>query len=152
MPFVYLDTCVFIGGFETAGPMATSLREFFVELQKHPFFAVTSELTIAELLAPIKHAAAMTMEERRNLYIPLIDDGAFIEMRPVTRSILLATAPLRVQHPQRLPDAIHIATALEAGCGFFLSQDRDARRLPPSLTWVGMNSAGIATVLEALRA
>lgn len=152
MPHVYLDTGVFIHAFEVAGLQSDRLKGFFADLQRFPYKAATSEITLAELLAPIKAAGAMTLNERRDLYLPLFDDGAFIALTPVSRSVLLQTALLRQSHPQRLPDAIHMATALEIGCRFFMSPDADARRLPPPLTWLRPDAHGIATVLKALDA
>ena len=152
MPLAYLDTGVFIHAFELAGPRTELFRNFFAGLARCPFKAITSELTLAELLAPIKAAGAMTIEERQDLYRTLFDEGAFIALTPVSRAILMRTAPLRQSHPQRLPDAIHIATAIETGCQFFMSPDTDARRLPPSLTWVRPERDGIVTVLKALDA
>ncbi|WP_158811659.1 type II toxin-antitoxin system VapC family toxin [Beijerinckia sp. L45] len=152
MPLVYLDTGVFIHAFEFAGPRPGLFRDFFADLARYPLEAVTSELTLAELLAPIKAAGAMTIEERQDLYLPLFDEGAFIALRPISRTVLLRTAPLRQSHPQRLPDAIHIATAVETGCHFFMAPDTDARRLPPALTWIRPDPDGIATVLKALDA
>jgi predicted nucleic acid-binding protein len=152
VPLAYLDTAVFIHAFETAGSQAGALQVFFGHLTRYPFGAVTSELTLAELLAPIKAADAMTIEERQDLYLPLFDEGAFIALISISRAILLRTASLRQSYPQRLPDAIHIATAVEAGCRFFMSPDMDARRLPESLTWVRPDPDGIATVLKALDA
>ena len=152
MPLVYLDTSVFIHAFETVGPRTHIVRDFFDELERLRVLAVTSELTLAELLAPIKAAGAMTLDERRDLYLPLFDDGEFIELKPVSRAILLRTATVRQAHPQRLPDAIHIATAIETGCQFFMSPDTDARRLPSLLKWIEPDAAGIDAVLKALDA
>lgn len=52
---------------------------------------------------------------------------------PVDRSILVAAARLRAQLTLRLPDAIHVATALAADCELFVSNDRRVR-LPDSMT------------------
>ena len=150
MALVYLDTGVFIRGFELAQPEAGDVRAFFGVLKTKPQVALTSELTIAELLAPIKTSHAMSIEERRALYLLLFDDGNFIALQPIERAILLKTASLRQAHPQRLSDAIHMATTLNTGCRFFMSPDRDARRLPFPLEWVEPNAAGIGTVMDAL--
>ena len=148
---LYLDSCIFIAGFETSGPIAASVRRLLKALATKPGVAVTSELTFAEVLAPTKRIV-MTVAERTNIYVPLIDEGGFIRAIPVSRSILMRTTTLRQDHPQRLPDALHIATALEARCRFFMSSDRDANRLPDCLRRVTPTSPDIDLVLAAIDA
>lgn len=94
----------------------------------------------------------MSIAERQSLYLSLFDDGNFIRLIPVSRSILLSTVELREHFPQRLPDAIHVATALDTGCQHFVSYDRDARRLPGSLEWVVPDDATVSRLLTALDA
>ena len=50
--------------------------------------------------------------------------SAWLAMVPVSRTILIDAARLRANSGLRLPDAIHVATAVAAGCPIFLSNDR----------------------------
>jgi predicted nucleic acid-binding protein len=43
---------------------------------------------------------------------------------PIDRSILVDAAHYRARLGIKLPDAIHVATAVAAGCEIFLSNDR----------------------------
>jgi predicted nucleic acid-binding protein len=46
---------------------------------------------------------------------------------PVERAILLRAARLRCELHLKLPDAIHVASAVAAGCDLFLSNDHRLR-------------------------
>jgi len=150
VPLVYLDTNVFIRGFEYEGSEAHAVQQLVNRLKEAPKAAVTSELTLAELLAPSKQANAIPFADRLELYGGLLIWSGFIDLRPVSRAILLETAALRHQWSYKLPDAIHVASAVDARCKFFMSNDKDTRRLPPGLHSMPANQAGVETVLEAL--
>jgi predicted nucleic acid-binding protein len=56
---IYIDTNVFIRAFESAAAANAPLEELFGGLKARPRAAVTSELTLAELLAPSKQKDAI---------------------------------------------------------------------------------------------
>jgi predicted nucleic acid-binding protein len=68
---------------------------------------------------------------------------------PISRDILYETAELRKITPLKLPDAIHLATAIAAHCAFFLSRDRDFKRLPERMELVLPTAEGFSRVLRA---
>jgi len=147
-PKIYLDTNVFIYAFEGDPNEVRHLLIFFEFLQFHDGLAMTSELTLAELFASSREHH----HSRRIVYENLLIGEEFIELRPVTRSILIETADLRKQHRLKLPDAIHVVTALQGQCRYFLSADRDGRRLPGEMMHVQPTAEGIQNVMESLRA
>ena len=151
-PVCYLDTNVFIGAFEGPLDQTSQLANLFKHFRSSPKSAITSELTIAELLAP--SASSLPKEMKARLYLGLLVWSDFIDLKPITRDVLLETTELRQHAPQKmkLPDAIHIATAIRAQCAFVMSADRDYRDLPMAMVWVRPDAAGIATVLKALDA
>ena len=54
-----------------------------------------------------------------------------MRVEPITEAVLRRGAQLRAAAPTlRTPDAIHAATALEAGCAMFLTNDTDFRTVP----------------------
>ena len=82
---------------------------------------VTSALTLGELLpVPLrKQDHTLVQFYRELLTIPSV-----LEVAPVSLAILDAAAVLRSQTNLKLPDAIHLATALDTGCRFFVTNDQ----------------------------
>ena len=78
---------------------------------------VTSELTLAEVLPKAS-------DVQRRGYLGMIVWSQIFELRPVSRDILIETAEYR-EHAgmPKLPDAIHVVTAIRAGCRTVLSAD-----------------------------
>jgi predicted nucleic acid-binding protein len=144
-PFIY-----FIDGDETT---ARSLLAFFEFIKEKPNCAVTSELTLAEVLAKARPDA------RRN-YFNLIVWSNLFQLHPVTRDILIDTADYRratqstrpdgTKKAVPLPDAIHVVTARSARCRAFLSADAGLR-LPEEIELFEPNDAGISKLLYSIR-
>jgi predicted nucleic acid-binding protein len=149
---IHLDTNVFIRAFEGIPSEVRHIRALFEELQMHPGTGVTSELTLAELLAPVERPGAKPLHLKRRFYLNLIAWSRFIDLRPTTRSIWLETADLRRHAHFKLPDAVHVVTAVQTHCRFFISNDRRVNNLPQGLSPIRPDESGIAVILEALRA
>lgn len=120
----YLDSNVVMEIVETRCPLSAPQFSLISDMDAGNAFAVTSELTIAEcLVKPFAdgddHAAAM--------FLAFLDGRASLRTLPVGRDILLHAAHLRTTTRLKLPDAIHMATALDAGCTAFITNDRDFR-------------------------
>lgn len=147
MARLYLDTNVFIRAFEAGPDLAGPARLLFTELEQRPGRAITSELTIAELLAPVKLEGSMAVADKLTLYDAFFARGS-IELAPVSRDVLRQTALLRQDFSQKLPDAIHIVTALQTGCLHLMSSDKDAKRLLPSMIRLLPDAAGVAHALQ----
>lgn len=122
-PVAYLDANIFIDFLEGETGLAEAARELLVAFESCDAFFVTSELTLAEVLA-----SARLTPELRALYLELLIDRPSIRLAPVTREILIAAADLRRKTGQRLPDAIQAVTAIDQACAFLLSRDRDMNK------------------------
>ena len=124
---VYLDTHVLIYAFEDDpkfGPVARDVLQAAVAASLLP---VTSALTIAEVLVvPIRKRDTAAIA----LYEAFLGDAEKIEVVPIDTSVLRSAAELRASTKLKLPDAIHVATALRHGCTAFVSEDR--RIKPPA--------------------
>lgn len=84
---------------------------------------VVSAIAVAEVLAgPLKAGnEALAGRYRRAL--------AAWQIVPVDVELAILAARLRAAHGLRLPDAIHAATAISAGCVALVTLDRDFSRL-----------------------
>jgi predicted nucleic acid-binding protein len=149
---LYLDTNVFIYLVEGPPERVDPLKELFRELHNRRGFAVTSELTLAEILAPASAPGALSLAAKLPLYRSLIVLNPAITLLPVSRDVLFGTAELRMTTRHKLPDAIHVVTAIQSQCRFFMSNDGDAKKLPPGVTRLHPDATGVATILAELHA
>lgn len=118
---VYLDTNVFIMAFENAGARSDHAWWLLRAIEDGEMAAVTSEMTLAEILVkPIE----VGDEPLSASYQAILTSSPVMDVRAVTRSVLIEAAEIRAHRPSiRLPDAVHLATARAGGCSFFISND-----------------------------
>lgn len=127
---VYLDSNVFIAAIETQGLVRDLLvRLLTLESRRLPAPLVTSELSRAEaLVAPFRSGGSLVQT-----YIRLIRSTHVLETIPVVSFVLTDAALLRAVYPSlKLPDAIHVATAIGTGCDILLSNDGRLRTIESS--------------------
>lgn len=124
-PRVYLDSNVFITAMETPGAYSDHAWWILEAVDEGTLAAVTSEITIAEVLVkPIQLGDSALIAGYHEMMTP---DSHF-EVMPIRRDILVSAAQLRAQRRSiRLPDAIHIATALASSCPYLVSDDQRLR-------------------------
>ncbi|MBS7540489.1 type II toxin-antitoxin system VapC family toxin [Ancylobacter lacus] len=121
VPRVYLDSNVFITAFENAGARSDHAWWLLHAIEAGQIAAVTSEITLAEILVKPIEAGD---DELAESYQAMLTSGPVMEVLPVARGILVGAAGIRARRPAiRLPDAIHVATARSAGCTHFISND-----------------------------
>ncbi|MBW6423563.1 PIN domain-containing protein [Rhizobium sp. XQZ8] len=120
---IYLDTNIFIAAFETNDNLSENLLELvsIATRQSQPRF-VTSEMTLAELLVvPFRRNDTRLI----TLYGRILTTSPWLDVQPATRAIFSTAATLRAAVPSRkLPDAVHLATAILSGCTHLLSSDK----------------------------
>jgi predicted nucleic acid-binding protein len=124
----YLDANVFIELVEGALELVEQASALLRIGQGRDGLFATSELTLAEVLA----GAKVSPRERR-LYMNLIVWSPAITLVPVSRYILMETADLRKYTSHKLPDAIHVVSALRQNCRFIVSRDKDMKKLPAGM-------------------
>ena len=151
--FVHVDANPFIYAFEGEESLAVALNGLFAFFGKHPGMALTSELTLAEVLPKAR------VPDLRRGYLELMVSSGIFELKPITQSILLETADYRratmVTLPDgrqimpKLPDAIHVVTAMRSGCRILLSTD-SRLKVPAGMRVVEANEAGITELVREL--
>jgi predicted nucleic acid-binding protein len=147
---VYLDTNAFRDLIEGEPAISAPAQAMFDVLRKRPGLDVTSELTLAEILAPSK--GRKLPPHLRRLYLDLLVWGRFVDLQPVSRGVLLETVSLRATKATsslKLLDAIHLVTAIRSGCRFFVSRDRGIR-VPSGMQRVESDPSSVTGIVEAL--
>jgi predicted nucleic acid-binding protein len=145
---IYLDANVFISAYESRGPRSDSAWAILEAVEKGEFSAVSSELTLAEIMVgPIRDGD----DKLSSHYHEMFRSGEHFLVAPIERDVLLEAAALRgVVGSLRLPDAIHVATARLQECKFIVSDDR---RLPtaPGLIFVRIGRDAVRSMKERER-
>ncbi|MBB3655802.1 putative nucleic acid-binding protein [Rhizobium sp. BK650] len=123
---IYLDTNIFIMAFERRDETSDRLAQLLAagDTDVEPKF-VTSELTLSELLVtPYRQNDDSLIDT----YEGLILTSSWLEVLPVAPPTLRYAAVLRSQYGSlKLPDAIHLSTAIGANCSHILTDDRGIR-------------------------
>jgi predicted nucleic acid-binding protein len=147
---VYLETNFFIKAVEGTVEASIPPKKLIEVLRVRPGMAVTSEITLAETLAPPRRADALPLHIKRRAYLDLIVWSGFVTLIPVSRDILIETADLRSVARLKLPDAIHLVSAIRGKCGYLVSNDGDFNKLPEGMARVKPDENGIDGLLRAL--
>ena len=117
---VYLDTNVFIYALEGHDRFAAAARAVLQAVCQNPSCSFTSELTLAEVLVhPLKHRNTNFAGNYREL----LTDQSKLTLVPISRHTLIEAAGLRASTSVKLPDAIHMATALLSQSQIIVTQD-----------------------------
>lgn len=149
---IYFDANAFIYAIEGVDEISVLLHSLFATLRHQARSARTSGFTLAEVLPKAN------LVQRRSYFTLILHSGLF-DLLPVTRDILIETADYRknLARPPfdarrsmpKLPDAIHVITAVHGGCDTFVSFDRGLK-LPVGLDRVGLEDGHLAQLVQDL--
>ena len=120
---VYLDTNIFIYAVEeptSVSQYSGFIKELFKYIDNGEITAITSELTLAEILV----GTYTESPELIGIYDELITDSDFLQVFCVDREILKQSALLRSQRKISLADAIHVATAIQNNAHIIITNDK----------------------------
>lgn len=118
---IYLDANIWIYALEGFPAFSQDLTIFFQAIDQGNLTAVTSELSLAEVLVkPIQNQN----NSQQATYKQAISSSKNLFVIPVGREILFTAAQLRATTTLKLPDAIHAATALSSQCSTLLTNDQ----------------------------
>jgi predicted nucleic acid-binding protein len=120
---VYLDANPLIYTVEKHPVYGPLLQPLWRAAQARTLEVITSELTLMEtLVGPLKNSdTALERAYERALL------GTDVRLLPITQAILREAAQLRATTKLKTPDALHAATAQQAGCALFITNDTDFR-------------------------
>ena len=117
MGAVFLDACVLIYAVEGPAETQVRLRTFFRDPSRT---WASSELVRFEVLSGALRKPEPELVAR---HAALLSDLSCV-FHPISRSVAERAAALRASHRLKPLDALHVATALVAGCTHFATNDR----------------------------
>jgi predicted nucleic acid-binding protein len=123
---VYVDTSPVIYSVEKVAPYAAVVDPLWDAMELGAIQVATSELTLLEaLVVPFKQNDVYLIAAFENI----LTDTA-LSLISIDLAILRSAARLRAITNLKTPDSIHAATALDAGCNLFITNDAAFRRVP----------------------
>ena len=121
---IYLDTSGFIYSVERIEPYRAFLEPMRRQAQAGQFTIVSSDLVVLEtLVKPLRKGDTVVELLFRALF-----DANEVRLIPTTRPLWEEAARLRARTGLKTPDALHAASALQAACTLFITNDDDFRR------------------------
>ncbi|GAB4516736.1 MAG: hypothetical protein OHK0046_22570 [Anaerolineae bacterium] len=123
---IYIETAPLIYFVEENPQYVEKMEAVLKYIEQQEINAFSSVIILPEVLKrPLQEQRHDLAREYRKI---LIDSQQF-QLLPVTLSIAEQSAALRARYNLRTPDALHVATALNAGCDAFLTNDGGIRRV-----------------------
>lgn len=120
-PPLYFDTNIFIYTIEGHEHYLNLLEQLFNFVFENELIVVTSELTLAEcLVKPIKDGNKKAIDT----FTTHIRSNDVLKVKSISRKILVDSATIRAELNLKLPDAIHVATAIDQDCKTFITNDK----------------------------
>jgi predicted nucleic acid-binding protein len=117
-PFIYFA--------ERRSGYVAKMRAVFQRVTDGEVAVVASTITLTETLAkPLREKA----DDLVAAYRAMLGETPGVLLQPVDSATADRAAGLRARYNLKTPDALHVATAIEAGCDAFLTNDRDLRRV-----------------------
>jgi predicted nucleic acid-binding protein len=123
---ILLDTSVWIYHFEQNPEFCEAAGSVIEQLEAGRFQGIASELTLLELIVkPLQ----LGRQDAADDYETLLSYFPNLTLEPITRAILLEAAALRARYRLRTPDAIQLATGLNAGATLAITNDEGWRHV-----------------------
>lgn len=124
---VGLDTAPLIYFIEQNETYLELVHAFFEAMSQGEFQVVTSTLPLTEVLV---HPLRSENVELASQYRDIILDQEHLTTVPISVEIAEVAAQLRATQNLRTPDAIQIASAMQKGATFFLTNDTRLTTIP----------------------
>ena len=123
---IYLDAAAFIYSVERIEPYRTLLDPVWRQAQSGQLTVVSSELVVLETLVKPLRDGNRALE---GLFRLLFDSNE-VRLVPATLSLWEQAAAIRATTRLKTPDSLHAASAIQAECNLFITNDSDFRRVP----------------------
>jgi predicted nucleic acid-binding protein len=129
---VGFDTAPWIYLIEDVAPYADLLHPIFERLERHALGAVTSTITLAEILTKPFADKNFSLVDEIKFTIKMFST---LSMVAIDEKLAEAAALIRARHAIRLPDAMQIAAALQSEATLFLTNDKRLKKSTASKCW-----------------
>jgi predicted nucleic acid-binding protein len=121
-----LDTAPFIYYVEDVAPYADLLDPVFSLLENHALCAVTSTVTLAEILTkPFSDKNFSLADEIKFT----LNSFSSLAVAAIDENVAEAAALIRARYAIRLPDAMQLATAIHGEATLFLTNDKRMKKV-----------------------
>jgi predicted nucleic acid-binding protein len=156
---IYFDANVYIELIEKDSLTTRQLARLFGGWEWQDHIIITSEITLAEVLVkPIAIAVETGDYSLHDLYLRTLSvEPGVTDILRITRSIWQRAALVRARLKRfaeisiKLPDAVHIAAALEGRCDTFVTNDKGLQAALRAITErTGMSESDIPPILRRL--
>lgn len=118
----YVDSSIFIYFVERAVPRFEAAERLFALLKQSGSTVYTSDIAVAECLyRPYRDGNSRLAE----IYLELFEAAGDVLRVPLDYDLVKHAAGIGGNLGIKLIDALHIASALAAGCELFVTNDRD---------------------------
>jgi predicted nucleic acid-binding protein len=121
-----IETAPFIYYTESRPVYVDKMRDIFRRIDEIQFTVVCSAIALSECLTkPLRENDLTLVDAYNNLF----ENTYGLTVVSVDLEIVRRSAELRAKYGLKTPDALHVATALEAGCQAFLTNDMGLKRV-----------------------
>jgi predicted nucleic acid-binding protein len=123
---IYCDSVILIYYLDQVGPFHVRAANRLAALRGAGDQIAVSDLTRLECrVQPIKQGDTAALQKFDTFF-----DLPDVRLVPLTAAAYDRATLIRAQHGFRTIDALHLAAAVEAGCGVFLTNDAQLRHFP----------------------
>jgi predicted nucleic acid-binding protein len=125
-PLYGVDTMLFVYHFEGNEEFGLAAGRVLKAAEEGRIHLITSVLSLLEVLVVPKRKKN---QELCRLYREFFESFPNLRVLPIDSEVAEIASDLRAEQGLRTPDSLHVATAIRAGAGAFISQDLGLRRL-----------------------
>ena len=124
MKQVYIDANIFIYTYEKHPVYYNKCVRLISKLETEHYMGITSVITLLEVVNP-SFVSKTSIDYIRLSLLELCS----LEIRNVTMPIIELALDIKLKYHIKTADAIHLATAIEAGCDTFITNDKQIQKV-----------------------